>query len=855
MDLLERAQPLADLARLLADCAGGGRVALISGEAGAGKSALAGAFTASLSVRAQVFWGACDPLLTPRALGPLHDIARQIGGALRDRLADGRRGDVFDALLEALDGPHQRARPVVVLEDLHWADEATLDMVAFLGRRLALCRALLVLTYRDDQIGPGHQLRAVLAGLPPASIRRLSPTALSADAVAELARRAGRPAALVHEVTGGNPLLVTEVLAAAEPGVPPTVRDLVLSRLAALSPPARDVAGLVSVVPSAAEAALLGARAEAVDECLARGVLTTTGDRVAFRHELLRRAVEESLSPVRRAALHAEVLAALVARPGVDPARIVHHAHHAGDAAAVLHWAPVAARRATAVGAYRQAAAHYSTALPLTGELPAADRAALLEAYSLAAYHGGLTGEALEARREALLLRETTGEIERIGEDLRWVSRLCWWNGRPPAARVAAGQAVEVLESIPAGRQLAAAYSNLSQLHMLASEDDAAIVWGNRALALAGRLGDLDTELHALVNVGSAAHQRGDPAGGRVLAEAHTRAAAAGLHDHAARALVNLAGVAMEWAEFDRADDALDRVLQFTATHDLNGYERHLLGYRATLRLTRGDWAAARADAEVALAGADQPGPCRGTAQVALGRLLSRRGEDGAGALLEVAAERAYEAGELQFVGPVAAALAEYHWLGGDPGGAAAAALRAWDLTVRIGHPWYLGELAFWLWRADALPESTAGLARPYRLVIDGDWRGAAAAWAERGATYARAEALSFGDAPAAAEALREFDRLGARRAARLLRADLRDRGLRVPRGPRPTTAADPTGLTVRQLEVLRLMADGLSNAEIAARLTVSAKTVDHHVSAVLGKLGVPRRGLAAAAAYRRGLL
>jgi DNA-binding CsgD family transcriptional regulator len=549
------------------------------------------------------------------------------------------------------------------------------------------------------------------------------------------------------------------------------------------------------------------------------------------------------------------VLADLVTRAGVDPARIVHHAHHAGDAAAVLHWAPVAARMATAVGAYRQAAAHYATALPLATGLPAAERAALLEAYSLAGYHGGLTGEALEARREALALREATGETERIGENLRWVSRLSWWNGRTRAARVAARRAVEVLESIPAGRQLAAAYSNLSQLHMLADEQDAAIVWGDRARSLAGRLGDRDTELHALVNVASAVYHRGDPAGGRTLAEVHTRAAAAGLHDHAARALVNLAGMAVEWAAYDDADEALERILQFTATHDLDGYERHLLGYRAALRLARGDWAGARADAEQAIAGPDQPGPSRGTAQVALGRLRSRCGEDGALALLESAAARAYEAGELQFVGPVAAALAEHHWLNGDPARAAAAAAGAWDLAVRVGQPWLLGELAFWLWRSGAPATGPVALAPPYRLAIDGDWRAAAAAWAERGATYARAEALSGGDAPAAAEALREFDRLGARQAARRLRAELRDRGLRVPRGPRPTTAADPTGLTVRQLEVLRLLADGLSNAEIADRLTVSAKTVDHHVSAVLGKLGVPRRGLAAAVAHRRGLL
>jgi ATP/maltotriose-dependent transcriptional regulator MalT len=852
MDLLERAEPLANLTKLLADSAGGGRIAVVAGEAGAGKSVLVSAFAESVGTRARVLWGACDPLLTPRALGPLHDIARQVGGALKERIAEGQRGEAFDTLLEALDAPRQRTRSVVVIEDLHWADEATLDMVAFLGRRLALCRAFLILTYRDDEVGPDHALRTVLSGLPRGPVRRLTLAPLSAEAVAELARRAGRPATPVYAVTGGNPLLVTEVLAAADEGVPATVRDLVLSRLAAVSPAARDAARLVAVVPSHTEPALLGSRAMAVEECLAGGVLTEAAGGIAFRHELLRQAVEASLSPVRRAALHAEVLAALTRLPGVDPARLVHHAHHAGDAEAVLRWAPRAAERAAAVGAYREAADHYALAL---GRAPAADRARLLEAYAFVAYLAGRTAEALDARRTALALRESEADIERIGEDLRWISRLSWWTGRTAEARSAGAQAVAVLESAPPGRQLAMAYSNMSQLHMLANETPEAVDLGRRAMGLAREFGDLDTELHALVNVASAVHQRGDPAGGAALERAHARAVAAGLDDHAARALVNLACNFVESAEYDSADEVLDRVLQFTAARDLDGYTRHLLGYRAAIELARGDWAGVRADAEAALAGPDQPGPSRGTAQVALGQLWSRSGERGALALLEAAAERAYEAGELQFVAPVAVALAEHHWLAGDPARAAAEAMRAWDLTARVGHPWHLGELAFWLWRAGALPAGRYELAPPYRLIIDGDWPAAARAWAQRGATYARAEALACGDEAAAGEALREFDRLGAVQAARRLRAELRGRGLRVPRGPRPATAAHSTGLTTRQLEVLGLVTEGLSNAEIAARLTLSPKTVDHHVSAVLGNLGVPRRGLAAAAARRRGLL
>jgi ATP/maltotriose-dependent transcriptional regulator MalT len=842
VDLLERAAALAALDDLLAESAGGGRMALVAGEAGAGKSALVAAFTDRLGVRGRVLWGACDPLLTPRALGPLHDIARGLGGELRERLESGSRSAVFDALLSALDGPRASTRPVVVLEDLHWADEATLDMVTFLGRRLALCRALIVLTFREDEVGPDHPLRTVLAGLP---ARRLTLPPLSPDAVAELARRAGRPPGSLFAVTGGNPLLVTEVLTADAPGVPPTVRDLVLSRLGGLSPAAREVAGLVSVVPSAAEPALLADDLAAVEEALAGGVLTATAEGVGYRHELLRRAVEDALSPVRRAALHARVLAALDDRPGVDPARLVHHAHHAGDTAAVLHWAPIAARGAAAVGAYRQAADHYGRALAVRAD------AGLLESYAFVAYLAGRTAEALDARRRALSMREAAGDAAAAGENLRWVSRLCWWTGRTAEAREAGRRAIAVLEPAGTDRQRAMAYSNLSQLHMLADEMADAVTLGEKAIELARAAGDRETELHAQVNVASAAAIRGDRSGWAALAAVHERAAALGLDDHAGRALVNLAHQAVEWGDYDRAEAELDRVLDFVTARDLDGYARHIIGWRAGLRLARGDWAGARADATEALAGPDRPGPAEVAARVVLGRLAARCDRPGARELLETAAERAYEAGELQFIAPAATALAEYHWLAGDDAAAVAAARRAWPLAVRVGQPWVVGELAMRMWRAGAAPDDTVVTAEPYRRLLAGDAAGAAAEWAARGAVYPRAEALIEAD-PAAA--LREFDRLGATATARRVRAGLRDRGLPVPRGPQVRTRRDPSGLTARQREVLALITEGLSNADIAARLTLSAKTVDHHVSAVLAKLGVPSRGLAAAEARRRGL-
>jgi DNA-binding CsgD family transcriptional regulator len=388
---------------------------------------------------------------------------------------------------------------------------------------------------------------------------------------------------------------------------------------------------------------------------------------------------------------------------------------------------------------------------------------------------------------------------------------------------------------------------------MLDNDERTAIEWGTRALDLARRLGDVDTELHAMVNIGTARQHLGDPAGAGELHRAYERAAAAGLDDHAGRALVNLATVAADRYDLDTAEATMRRVHPFLVNRDLDGYLRHMLGHRARIALVRGDWESARDDVEQALTG-----PLAGAGQVPAlavrATLRARRGDPGAAEDAAHAVQRGYRTGEIQFVGPAALAMAELHWLDGDVERAAAEARHGLAVAEKAGHEWFLGELAFWLRRCGG-PAVSPGAATPFRLLVEGDWRGAAAEWAARGCLYPRAEALSCGDEPATAEALHIYDRVGAVRPARRLRAVLRERGLPVPRGPRPATAADASGLTGRQQEVLVLLAEGLSNADIAARLTLSAKTVDHHVSAVLGKLGVSSRGRAAAAARERGLL
>jgi hypothetical protein len=307
VELLERDAERAVLAAAIEDSPTAGRVVVVVGEAGIGKTALVAAVCDALPAR-RVLWGACDPLITPRPLGPLRDVARAAGGALAAAVEEGAREAVLAAALDEL-----ATGSVLVVEDLHWADDATLDLVALLGRRLVRAPGCLVVTCRPDALSRRPEVARVLGALPRECVRRLAPEALSAGAVAVLARRAGREPADLHAVSGGNPFYVTEALAApGGSGLPASVRDAMALRVALLTPPARAVLELAAMVPGPTELwlceATLGAGAAAIDECIEAGLLGVRGDALAFRHDLARRAVAEGIAPIRRRELDRLVL-------------------------------------------------------------------------------------------------------------------------------------------------------------------------------------------------------------------------------------------------------------------------------------------------------------------------------------------------------------------------------------------------------------------------------------------------------------------------------------------------------------------------------------------------------------------
>ena len=315
--LLERTDELAALNGALSEARSGlGRLVFVTGEAGIGKTSLVRVFTAKAGLSQRVLEGACDPLFTPRPLGPFADIASQTNGPLGG-LLEGTAGsrEVFEAVRDEL----ASARTILVLEDLHWADEATLDVLRTLGRRIEAMSSLVLCTYRDDQLGRTHPLRTVvgeLAPLPGIESVRLEP--LSADAVAELSAGSSLDAGELYRMTSGNPFYVRELLEAGAVHVPGTIRDVVLGRTAGLSQAAADVIESVAIAPPMVHVELLertcGDSVAGLDDCLTAGVLQAIDGSVSFKHELARVAIEETLSPNRRLDLHRRFLAALADR-------------------------------------------------------------------------------------------------------------------------------------------------------------------------------------------------------------------------------------------------------------------------------------------------------------------------------------------------------------------------------------------------------------------------------------------------------------------------------------------------------------------------------------------------------------
>ncbi len=804
LEFIERAAFLAALAADLdVTAAGAGRTVLLSGEAGIGKTSLLEHFLGR-HPDAHVFWGTCEALFTPHPLGPLHDLARESHGRLRTMLGDGTgRAELFTAVLDELMVPPAPA--VLILEDIHWADAATLDLIRFLARSIHRAPALMILSYRDDELDSTHLLRSILGHLPPRHVTRLPLPRLSPAAVASLAAGMKRDAAGIHAATGGNPFFVMEVLVNADSGVPVTVRDAVLGRAARLHPAARELLEFASIGPRAITVLLvdkvLAPGAQAVDECLASGLLLADDRTLRFRHEL--------------------------------------------------------AREAASRGAGREAAALCKVALAFADGLPDADRAALLDEYAGHCFEPNDLATAIPSGAAATALFEKLGDPARTSEALAMHAMPLLRALRNADADATSRRAIALAQTLPSGPQLARANATEAYLRMLNRDCTDAIAWGEKAAALVALCHDREVLASARNSVGAAWLFVDYPLGFAHLKA--TLALVAELADggvHAADTYAMLGSGSGELYQFANANRFLADGIVFARAHDLDRLTGYMEAWQSLADVYQGRWEAAGDQANALLAREQSGSTNRLMALVALGRLRTRRGDPGAAAVLDETLALATRTGTLQRIAPVRCARAEAAWLIHDFSGVHREAQAAFDLAADKKHPWFLGELAYWLWQAGDLDEAPAACAAPYAMQISGRWREAASAWTDIGCPYEQARALAEGDASAQRDALANFDRLGARPPAERLRQQMRVAGVpAIPRGPRSTTRDNPAGLTIREVQVLALVAEGWQNARIATRLSGSQRTVEHHLAAILSKLAVNSPGDAVALARERGIL
>jgi DNA-binding CsgD family transcriptional regulator len=855
--LLEREDELGLLVAV-ADgaAAGSGRMVLVGGEAGIGKTSLVRELRQRISERVCFLIGACEPLSVPVPLGPLRELAEAAGAEDLAELGSDDKLVLTRALVRALE---RRAPVVAVIEDVHWADPLTLDLVRLLARRLEGLGLVLVLTFRDDEVAANRPLELLLGDLAAApAVDRIALRPLSDRAIRELAGSSGVDVAELAQVTGGNPFLVVEAVAAGG-RLPASVRDASLARAGRLSAAGRAVVDAGAVIGQRFGPALLELLYEdssaAVEEALARGVLVADGAQLGFRHELIRDALESCIAPPRRAALHAQVFALLREQAEVDNARLAHHAELGGLAAEACQHAIAAAAEAERIGAMRETRLQAGRALRLGTELAPGQRFELLLQYALAGdFASTRFADAVAAAERAVALAIELKDPVRHGRALVTLAWPLWSLERVAEARAAVQQAIAVLEPTGDVGALARAHSTLLRMEATAFDPGVAIQGGSRALALANEAGLEEVRIDVAISVGLARGHRGLPDAPSVLLEALDAARRAGLAIQMVRTYVNLMVVAVALRDHALVDRVQSEALPLFEAFGTPLPAIAVRAFRARSLLDRGrldEAAAILAQGDEVWQG-EWP-----VARACVGLIGARRGDPAAGTEIEQAWELLGRmvTPESSRHGMVRLALIEAAWLAGDDALALnrLRAARESEATGRFARPG--GELALWSSRYGMESEPPPHAPLPVQLELDGAWRGAIRAWRELEAPYEAALAALPGDDRAARDALSTLHRLGANGAARAFARERAQRGARTARGPRRSTLANPAGLTRREQEVLEQLATGATNAAIAGELHLSERTVAHHVSAILAKLDAANRTAAVERARAQGLL
>ena len=864
MELVERAGFLTILQSHFNDVAKGeGHAVFVSGEAGIGKTSLVRAFCKELTDECNIYQGTCDALFTPRPLAPLYDILLQmhedvpaISGQIEDRAA------FFTQFFHDL--KNMRGITMLIIEDIHWADEATLDFIKFLARRITQLRCVFILTYRDNEIHSRHPLRNVLGQLQSGSFTRIQLPPFSRDAVDRLAQEKGYNGEDVYSISGGNPFYVNEILAGYSAGIPDNIKDSILSVYNRLDEKTKHIWQVLSVMPTAFDLRSLEKLEpnfiEAIESCLETKILIVDKGLIFFKHELYRRTVESSLSPLLRVALHKKILGLLLEsfEENRKIEQIIHHAKNANEYDLVVRYAPVAARQAASVGSHIEATKLYLSAIEY---YQGNDEDLLIQFYEAYAYECYLTNQIREAiiySGKALNIWKKKNHTEKIGNCMRFLSRLWWFDGNRKQAESFAAQAIQALDSLPTSRAKAMAYSNMSQLKMLSDQVEDCMFWGEKAISMAKELNDDEILCHALNNVGDVQIRifSTRKQGIELLQESLNIALKNSYHEHAARAYTNLGHNGMLIKDYGLAKKAFDEGIQYCEERNLDSWTMYMLASLARVHFETGSWNDALKIAEDLLKGDYLPPPAKIFALVVVGSIRTRRGEADAYPLLNEAKSKAMQTMELQRIVPALSALLEYEWIKGTRCIEEEVINNTISMMNQMGNLYENSEFAFWLKKARNQELPLQEVYEGYKLDNLKNVHRAVTIWQNAGCPYEEGLALFEGDEDDKRKAISIIHKLGALAVYEKLKFEMRSSGIKsIPRGLRKSTQENPALLTDRELEVLQLLNEGMQNKEIAARLFISAKTVDHHISAILFKLDVNSRTKAVQEAIRLAIL
>lgn len=870
--LLEREDAVQDFINIAQQAKLSGKVLLISSEAGIGKTSLLEHMRMESRIDSKMIWSGCDPLFTPQPYAPFTEIAHSFPPALLTLLeSNDSPTKIANKIASTLyTGLEQLPKPIIlVIEDMHWADHATLDLLKFLVRRISFVKCLLCLTYREDEVTPKHPFSSVLSLCPSAHTCRIQLQALSLKAVESLVKNTQHNALDLHKITAGNPFFITEVLASKaneNEKIPSSIRDAIGARLANLSESERNLLLTLSLIPYGIPVKLIehlfGEQGETCAmACVARKLLQFDDQgEFRFRHELARLAALDGLSMNQQKRKHLEILDSLEKlNLTANLAWLAHHSEGGLDAEHVLKYSPLAATQAANLGAHKEAASYYEKALKFVEYADTELAATLHENW---AYEVSITthinASVIEARRLAITLWRALGRFDKIGENLRSLSRLYWYQGQADRAEQYANEAISLFEGMPASAELAMAYSMRSQLDMLNDRADDAVMWGEKALALEKRFNNPLVKVHALTNIGTALLMSGNADGEAMLNESLALSDAQGMHEEAARVYTNYSDYCVRFKKLALADKLTHKGIQYDISHDLDSWTYYLVGIQAQLRLEQGRLV----DAETIAAGVqkldNQTVLMMLPALNVLARARARMAMLDADTLLQTALSQALTIDEYQYIIPARFSIIEYSWLRGDIQQAKKHIEALNELAKSILNPWQLGELLVWCLRMNlsyaklnVLPISSEKIPAPYAEELAGNSQTAYDSWQALSMPFNAALALlqtSGKDRQSAfLTAYSMLESMHAKAVLIYIKDKANTEGFaellpNLRRGPYSKTRQHPVGLTAKEQKVMELLITGASNQDIAKALSRSPRTIENHVSSILSKLNVESR-------------